>query len=168
MIGTVRFGPKSLPQVCLQFHKAETAMPAWFLHSSMGTSHSDAYESVVHFQLRKVHERSKRRFLTDEAIHMPHLLIQVVLRQIVWHFLSVYISIVVKFWFVVNFWFCSRSPISHYNQSRPQQGGRSRRVCRIRHKSAGIKRSDEATTLSACGCARPLQQNILESVLLPL
>ena len=30
---------------------AETAMLAWFLHSSMGTSHSDAYESVVHVVL---------------------------------------------------------------------------------------------------------------------
>ena len=29
----------------------ETAMLAWFLHSSMGTSHSDAYESVVHVVL---------------------------------------------------------------------------------------------------------------------
>ena len=31
--------------------RAETAMLAWFLHSSMGTSHSDAYESVVHVVL---------------------------------------------------------------------------------------------------------------------
>ena len=54
MRGTVRFGPKSPPQVCLQFHKAETAMPAWFLHSSMGTSHSDAYDSVVHVVLSSV------------------------------------------------------------------------------------------------------------------
>ena len=104
----------------------------------------------------KLHERSKCRSLMDQAILMPHLLIQVVLRQIVWHFLLIHISIVVKFWFVVNFWFYSRSPISHNNQSRPQQGGRSSRVCRIRHKSAGSKRSDGATTLAHLWLCQPL------------